>query len=332
MAVFLAYISVVLIWSTTPLAIQWSSDSLSFIAAVMGRAIIALPVALAINLLLSRRLFASAQDWKIYLAASISIFPNMPVVYWSAQFIPSGLVAVIFSLSPFATAVLSALLLKENPLSVRRLLALAMAVVGMIIIFAQQLHLDAKAGLGVLGILLSCFLFSLSSVLVKKLAQQAAIVKVDAFNQATGSLLFAAPGLALSWWIMDGVLPHTISIKSAGAILYLALIGSLLGAALFFYILQHLSASSVSLVTLMTPVVSLAIGAWVADESLSLSTYLGVGLVLSALLIYSRWPVREYMAQLDLRLLQRMLRVSSGPDEVIARALEDVRGDMDRHK
>ena len=45
MAVLFAYFSVVLIWATTPLAIQWSSDSLSFMLAAVARMSIALAIA-----------------------------------------------------------------------------------------------------------------------------------------------------------------------------------------------------------------------------------------------------------------------------------------------
>ena len=64
MAVFLAYLSVVLIWATTPLAIKWSSDSLSFIAAATGRTLLALPLALVVGWLFARPL-QLARHWKI---------------------------------------------------------------------------------------------------------------------------------------------------------------------------------------------------------------------------------------------------------------------------
>lgn len=65
MAVLLAYISVVLIWATTPLTIQWSSGySLSFIAAVLLRMSVALALGLVINLALRRKLFCRSKVWQ----------------------------------------------------------------------------------------------------------------------------------------------------------------------------------------------------------------------------------------------------------------------------
>ena len=305
MAVLFAYFSVVLIWATTPLAIQWSSDSLSFMLAVVARMAIALAIALLLHGALKKSLATYWQHARIYFAASIGIFPNMPVVYWGAQYIPSGLVAVIFALSPFATGVLTLLLLKQNPFTVKRVLALVLALVGLVIIFYHQLQFDQRAFYGIGAILLSCVLFSLSSVWVKKLTQQQAI-SVNAFQQATGALIFSLPCLLLLWWFTDGVIPHQISTKSAGAIIYLAVMGSLVGAALFFYILQRLSASVVSLITLMTPVLAIVLGKCLADEELSSQTLLGVVAVLLALLFYLPWSMRAFVASINAWLLRKL--------------------------
>ncbi len=305
MAVLFAYFSVVLIWATTPLAIQWSSDSLSFIAAAVARMAIALSIALLIHGLLRKSLATYWQHRHIYFAASIGIFPNMPVVYWGVQFIPSGLVAVIFALTPFATGLMTLLLLKQNPFTLKKVLALVLALVGLVVIFYHQLQFDTRSVYGIASVLLSCVLFSFSSVWVKKLTQQEA-VSVDAFQQASGALLFSLPGLLLSWWLMDGVLPQQVSVKSGASIMYLAVIGSLVGAALFFYILQRLSASVVSLITLMTPVLAIVIGKALADEDLSSHTLVGVVTVLFALLLYLPWSVRAAIASLNAWLLRKL--------------------------
>lgn len=281
MAILFAYLLVVLIWATTPLAIQWSGDSIGFMSAVLLRMLVALLFALLILIGMRRQLFQQPGVWKVYLAGSIGIFPNMPVVYWSAQFIPSGLVAVIFAMSPFATGLLSLLILKENPFSIRRLFALVIAFVGLLIIFYGQLRIDHYAVYGVAGILLSCFLFSFSSVWMKRLNET-----TDAFAQMAGSLLLALPGLLLTWWVLDGDLPRDFSIKTTGALAYLIIFGSLVGSTLFFYILKHLSASVVSLVTLITPMLAVIIGITIAGESFPPQVLMGIALIILALFLY----------------------------------------------
>jgi drug/metabolite transporter (DMT)-like permease len=304
-AVLFAYLSVVLIWATTPLAIQWSSDSLSFIAAAVARMSIALAIALLVHGVLRKSLSTYWRHRHIYFAASIGIFPNMPVVYWGVQFIPSGLVAVIFAMSPFVTGLMTLWLLKQNPFTFKKVVALVLALAGLVVIFYHQLQFNIRSVYGIASILLSCVLFSFSSVWVKKLTQQEAVT-LDAFHQASGALLFSLPGLMLSWWLMDGAVPQQVSVKSGASIIYLAIMGSLVGAALFFYILQRLSASSVSLITLMTPVLAIVIGKLLANEDLSSQTLVGVAIVLFALLLYLPWSFRSAVAAFNGWLLRKL--------------------------
>lgn len=318
MAVLFAYFFVVLIWATTPLAIQWSSDSLSFIAAAAARTAIALAIALLMHGLLRKSLATYWLHGRIYFAASISIFPNMPVVYWGVQFIPSGLVAVIFAMSPFVTGLMTLLLLKQNPFTLKKVVALVLAVVGLVVIFYHQFHFNARSVYGIASILLSCVLFSFSSVWVKKITQQET-VSLDAFHQASGALLFSLPGLVLSWWLMDGALPQQVSGKSGASIIYLAIMGSLVGAALFYFILQRMSASAVSLITLMTPVLAIVIGKQLADEELSSQILAGVAVVLFSLLLYLPWSMRSAIAAVNAWLLRKLAEPPVAEDETSAR-------------
>ncbi|HWV13970.1 MAG TPA: DMT family transporter [Cellvibrio sp.] len=294
MKILFAYAGVVLIWATTPLAIQWSSDSLSFIAAALLRMVFALALGLIINALMRRKLFAIPGVWQVYAVGALGIFPNMPVVYWSAQYIPSGVVAIIFAMSPFVTGLLSALILKQNPFSPRRLFALLLAVAGLVVIFYQQLTFSRQAVYGGLGILLSCFIFGLSSVLVKKVSERLH-VNTDAFNQTLGSLLFSLPGLLVAWLLLDGHIPDVVSSKSWMAVSYLAILGSLLGITLYFYVLANMSATAVSLITLITPVLALLIGVVLAGEIMSWPLLIGALLVVIALLIYLNVSFEEYL-------------------------------------
>jgi drug/metabolite transporter (DMT)-like permease len=325
----LAYFGVVLIWATTPLAIQWSSHGVSFSAAALSRMTLAVLIAVVIDLLFRRKLFSYLKNWKLFFAASLGVFPNMPLVYWSAQFIPSGLIAVIFALSPLATGLISWWLLKDNPFTLRRVLSLLIAITGLSLIFYEQWQLNLQALYGVLGILTSCFLFSFSSVLVKKLTMTQH--SPDAFIQATGALIFSLPGLWIFWWIQDGHIPDQLPPTEAWAsILYLTLVGSLIGAVLFFYVLQRLAAGVVALITLMTPLLALWLGNVLADEDLTFQAKWGVVLVLSGLACYGSWSIDSLKKIVDQWVLGRLLKVQSKNAAEIY--LQEIKSDIEKYK
>lgn len=277
----LTYFMVVLVWASTPLGIKLSGDSFSFLAAAASRMGLALILVLPILLLLRKPLVQHRSDWKVYFSAALGIFPALPMVYWSAQFISSGLISVLFGLAPFITGIMTLLILRTNPFDGQKLIALLMAVAGLLVIFQGQLKLGADSVYGVIAVLLAVTVFALSSVLLQRQAST-----IEPIRQTAGALLVSFPGLLLAWFIADGELPQEISNTSLLAVSYLAIFGSLLGFPAYFYLLKHLSASTVSLTTLMTPGIAIMLGATLAGEPIEPAVMVGAGIILFSLVFY----------------------------------------------
>ena len=110
--------------------------------------------------------------------------------------------------------------------------------------------------------------------------------KLHPLVQTTGALVLAAPIYVVLWWIFSGPMPSAISITSISATLYLSVFGSVLGFVGYFYLLNNLSAASVALVTLITPVLALFLGASLAGEVLSARIFYGSSLIMLALVLY----------------------------------------------
>ncbi len=281
MKVGMAYLSVVIIWATTPLAIKWSNSSVTFVSAVTTRVLFALVISLILLAILRRPLIKKSSDWLAYFAGLVGAFPNMLLIYWSAQYIPSGLAAVIFGLYPFAVGLFSFLIMKENIFNLRRVLAIGMAVIGLGVINLDQFAIGGNALLGVLGVALATVFFGLSSVWVKHVGQG-----IDPLRQSAGVLTLAAPLVVLSWFIFDGEIPVVWDFRSIVGLSYSTVAGSVLGSVLFFYVLGHCNVSSVGLITFITPIVALLIGALVEGEQFSVSTVVGCVLVVISLGVY----------------------------------------------
>lgn len=282
MRIALAFIFIVLLWSTTPLAIKWSAEGSSFIFGVAARMVIGL-ICILFMLLLSRQpLPWHSKARQIYFAIAVQVYGAMMAVYWGAQFIPSGWVSVIFGLSPFITALLTALWLEERSLTRDKLLAYLLGVGGLALIFSTAIQMSFQSVLGILSVLLAVFLQALSAVWVKRLQ-----AKLPALIQVTGGLIFATPLYLLTWWIIDGVIPTTLPAHSLLSILYLGIIATPIGFALYYYVLTHLAATHVALITLVSPVFALFLGYYLNEEMLTIKIIAGTGLILCALLIHS---------------------------------------------
>ena len=80
-----AFLGVVLIWATTPLAIQWSSEGAGSLFGVAARMVLGVVVCPVLVALLSRRMHWHRDALLTYLAAGIGLWGAMTSVYWSAR-------------------------------------------------------------------------------------------------------------------------------------------------------------------------------------------------------------------------------------------------------
>jgi len=281
MPVKLAYLGVVLIWTTTPLAIKWSSEGLSYIGGVTARMSIG-AICLAVILLLSRQYPPLHRKALLtYIAVSVQLYLSMLITYWAAQFIPSGWMSVIFGLNPFMTAFLAAAFLKERSLGWRKLFSYMLGSAGLAVMCISALELNHQALIGVIAMLVSTFVHAISAVWVKRIH-----AGLPALQQISGGMLISLPLYLLSWhYLAQDEIPLFIPDRTLYAIIYLGVIATTLGFALYYYVLTHLAATKVALINLITPVLSLLLGHFINQEVLSLKVMSGAGLILLALLI-----------------------------------------------
>jgi len=295
MSVPLSYITVILIWTTTPLAIKWSSEGTGFVFAVSSRMVLGAVIAMLLTIIMRLDIPWHKPAIKTYLFSGLGIAVSMMFVYWAAQYIPSGWISLIFGLSPIITGLIMFVLYGENEFSKDKLLGLLLGLAGLALIFTTGFTLSMNAVLGVVAVLLSTVIYSFTAIKVKQYNQSLPALTIT----ATG-LMFAMPFYILCWYLIDGDIPEVIVTRAGMSILYLALFGSVIGFALFFYILKHVSATRVSLITLLTPVTALLLGKYLNDEPLSLQIVAGAIMILLGLASYEFGSVAR--------------RIKAGPD------------------
>ncbi|MFK8067402.1 MAG: DMT family transporter [Gammaproteobacteria bacterium] len=277
----IAFFIVITIWTTTPLAIKWSSDGVSFTFALMSRMIIGVICAYILLRFLGMTLPWNKTVRRTYLAASFNIYFAMMLIYWASQFIPSGWVAVIFGLAPMITGIIAYKVLSEDALTPAKIFGSCIALIGLSIIFLTGEEATSLSVYAMSAVLLSTIIHSVCTVWVKQLD-----AVVSPLATTTGALLYAVPAFILSWLIFDGTVPENIPVRAALSIVYLGVIGSVIGFALYYYVLKQIEASRVALITLITPVTALLLGNWLNNESLTLRIGLGAFLILSGLFCY----------------------------------------------
>ena len=298
MRITLAYISVIMLWATTPLAIKWSGEGPGFLFAVTSRMAIGMVCVLLVLAMMRRPMLWHRRAWLTYLAVALQIYGSMIIVYWSAQFIPSGWISVLFGLAPLMTALLAVVLLKERRLSFSKVCAYGLGVGGLYVMFGSALHLGESAYFGIGGILVATLLQSVGAVWIKQIN-----AKLPALAQVAGGLMLALPAYLVTWSIIDGHWPENLSTVNIAAIAYLGMVATTIGFSLYYYLLSNLSPTRVALISLMTPVMSLILGHLVNHEPMTKQIVIGTSLILSALLVHEivekiaiqlpRWKIKD---------------------------------------
>ena len=282
MPVPVAYLAIVLIWSTTPLAIQWSTQGAGFAFAVLARMLIGVVVAALLVAAWRIGLPLHARARRAYLVGGLGLFGSMALTYWAARYVHSGLVSVLFGLSPLMAGGLAALCLGERALTPLKLVGMLLGALGLAVIFIHGDSLGGEYALaGLLVLLLAVFIYSGCLVWLKRIGDDS-----PPLATTVGTLLVSLPLFALLWAVTDGQLPAMVPLRSAGAIVYLGVFGSVIGFALYYYVIQHLEASKVALITLITPVLALLLGHFFNGETIGWRLWLGSGLILFGLTVH----------------------------------------------
>lgn len=278
----LAYLIVVLVWASTPLAIKWSAEAGAPIGSVMLRMGLALVAGGLILLVLRRGVRLDRRALVSYAAAVPGVFGAMALSYHASQFLPSGLLSVMFGMAPL----ISGFILQALPGSTRlrrwHWIGCGLGVAGLAVVFADSLTLGGGAQVLALAMMLSAVtLFSASGIAVQRVA-----AGLDPLQQTVGALAGSMPCFLVLWLASGEPLMIPLSPRGLWAVLYLALFGSLIGFLCYYLILSRLHAASVALVTLITPVLALTLGMLLNQETPSPSMLLGALLILVALGAY----------------------------------------------
>jgi len=198
--------------------------------------------------------------WKATLLGVVNVGALFAFLFVSAERLPGGVAATIGAVAPLLVALLSWPLLGLRPLA-RVLLAGVVGLVGVALLVATP-H-GSLDGVGVAAALASTLSFAVGTVLTKRWGRPVPLVAFTGWQLTAGGLLL------LPIWLLAEGAPHRLGGSAVGGFAYLALANTALAYALWFSGIERLSATAVSFLSLLVPIVATVIGYAVLDQSLS---------------------------------------------------------------
>ena len=279
MSVSAAYFGLILIWSTMPLSIQWSTQGMSFSFAVLARMVIGLATAILILLVGRTRFPLHPRARLAYIVGGLGLFSSMALTYWGARFVHSGLISVMFGLAPLMAGIMASFVLGERSLTPWKIFGTLLGVTGLGIIFLHGDRLGNEHFLaGLTALLFSVFFYSGSLVWLKRIGDDSPPLATTVGSLAVATLLFA-----VLWVATNRELPISVPARSGIAVVYLGVFGSAMAFTMYYYVIKHMRATKISLITLITPVLALLLGNLFNGERITPSLGFGTALILLGL-------------------------------------------------
>jgi len=215
------------------------------------------------------------RDWRgAAISGTVLLVTANGTFAWCLQYIPSGVGALFFALSPLWNALIGAIFYRER--------LAPLAVVGILLGFAGMIYLVSPSGdehLPLFATLLgigSSLAWSIGSMLQRRYRSND-VAQMSAMQMLIACAVLAILGTATG----EHLALAQFTPGALGAIAFLIVGGSLLGFSAFVWLARHTSTVLASTYAYVNPIVAIALSVWILHEPLTWHTLLGGGVVVA---------------------------------------------------
>jgi drug/metabolite transporter (DMT)-like permease len=285
------------VWGTSFVMIKVVVDEISPIELVTARLFFGALVVIGMLAYSKRALPRDPALWaKMGVFAFVANVIPFLLIGYAEKHIESGVASVLNSTMPLFTALFAAAVLMEEEFTTGRLAGLLAGFGGVAVLTGRDaIHVTDSAVLGQLAVVLGAACYAASAVFARTLLRSHDPMPLTALQLALGSLIAAT--LMFSF---EGAPAYgSMSAKAWASVLVLGLIASGVAQWVYLWLVDNMGSVRASLVTYIIPIVGLLLGWAVLDETVSISTIAGFGLILTgvALVMRGEGPSSERLAE-----------------------------------
>jgi drug/metabolite transporter (DMT)-like permease len=240
------------------------------------------------------------QEWRSIALTSLCLFvATYAALFWAEQYVPSGVASVIEATLPITAMVFEVFVFRQQRFRLRTGAALLLGFLGVAWLLIRNQR--SFPVFPCLVILASGAAWSLGAVLTRSMRRPRSLPLTAGAQMMLGGIVLLALSKA------TGEL-HTlprITPQAAAALLYLIVAGSLLGFTAYVWLLGRLPVTQVASHAYVNPLIALALGYFVARESLTPSMLLASALVIASVVLILTAPEdREQSAEIESKRLE----------------------------
>lgn len=252
------YLLTVAIWGTTWLAIYYQLGSVDIVVSIFYRFALATVILAPVVILMGKARLGSRQDQLFFVGQGGCLFSlNFICFYYATQFIPSGLVSVIFCLATIYNAVNSRLFFGSK---VERYVWLAsmFGVCGLALLMSPQIHLDASWITTLKGVCLAALgtlFFSFGNMISVRHGKAG----ISPLQSNLWAMLYGTLTLLVICLVSGATFSMAVEQEYLWSLLYLALFGSVIGFTAYLSLVIRVGPGPAAYTTVLFPVVALSL-------------------------------------------------------------------------
>ena len=252
------YALVVFVWGTSWLGMRMQVGVVAPEVSVLWRFTLACPIMFAWAWLAGQRLDFGANAHFRFAAMGLTMFSTNLILFYQASLtIPSGLMAVVFSLASIFNAGLGAIFLGQH-VHASVIVAGFVGVAGVGLMFAPELmthELDRKALIGLVQCVVATLSFCLGNIVSASSQRQ----RLPVLSSTAWGMLYGVVILALFSLARGNAFIIEPTVKYLASLAWLAIVASVIAFAAFLTLVGRAGAARAGYMTILFPVVALGV-------------------------------------------------------------------------
>ena len=233
-----------------------------------------------VPLAIRHRPWPSGRMWGYLVLAGVLDAAAYGFVYLGEERVPGGVAAVVYGTQPLILALLLSVSRMER-ITPRHLVGAVVSVVGVAVLFLDRLDVSPNQAVGVLMVMVSAVIATIYSMIMKRHVNHVhGLVSTAIFLAVTAIVL------AIVAVVANKPLPWPLPMAPSLALLYLAIVGSVVAFLVYFWLLKKTSLILTSTLVFTYPLVALATDVlFEHDIAMGPRTYLGAAITLAGLVV-----------------------------------------------
>ncbi len=235
----------------------------------------------------------NAPIWKWLLVMGLlnSVVPYT-LITWGEIYISSGLAAILVGAMPIFTVLFAHWMTHDEKMTPRKVAGILLGFVGVVILFLPDLAEGLQWSLaGGLAVILAAISYAIAAIYARRHLKATSPV-----TTAFGQMLMASLILIPASLLIDHPWNLTPTWQAYAAIATLAILGTGFAYLMYYWLIAHVGATRTSLVTYISPVIAVILGAVFLDEALHWSTIAGLVLIVVGVGLVTNFSARALRA------------------------------------